>query len=164
MLLNPGLSFLVCCGAQDWVGWECCAFWWWWVVLVSVSKILTFAFRHLVFSGASFYSCLWLELVPQVIMLVSISRPGRLVLSLVSVVTVLCRQALLLQGRCPDISCSNLPAAEVVFHSLEVLRSCGGYYEDLLGVRKLCTQGTPVLEWTRRDLCPWPGQVICFLS
>ena len=48
-----------------------------------------FAFRHLVFSGASCYSCLWLELVPQVIMLASISRPGRLALSLVSVVRVL---------------------------------------------------------------------------
>ena len=57
--------------------------------MVSVSKILTFAFRHLVISGVSCYSCLWLELVPQVIMLASISRPGRLALSLVSVVRVL---------------------------------------------------------------------------
>jgi hypothetical protein len=48
-----------------------------------------FAFRLLVFSGASCYSCLWLEFVPQVIMLASISRPGRLDLSLVSVVRVL---------------------------------------------------------------------------
>jgi hypothetical protein len=59
------------------------------VVLISVSRILTFAFHHLVFSGASCYSCLWLELVPQVILLRSISRPGRLSLSLVSVVRVL---------------------------------------------------------------------------
>ena len=51
------------------------------MVLVSVSKILMFAFRHLVISGVSCYSCLWLELVPQVIMLASISRPGRLALS-----------------------------------------------------------------------------------
>jgi hypothetical protein len=48
-----------------------------------------FAFRHLEFSGASCYSCLWLVLVPQVIMLASISRPGRLALSLVPVVRVL---------------------------------------------------------------------------
>ena len=40
-----------------------------------------FAFHHLVISGASHYSCLWLELVPQVILLASISRPGRLALS-----------------------------------------------------------------------------------
>jgi hypothetical protein len=64
-------------------------FWWWWVVLVSVSKILTFAFCHPVISGVSCYSCLWLELVPQVIMLTSISRPGRLDLSWVSVFRVL---------------------------------------------------------------------------
>jgi hypothetical protein len=36
-----------------------------------------------------FFESLWLELVPQVIMLASISRPGRLALSLVSVVRVL---------------------------------------------------------------------------
>jgi hypothetical protein len=59
------------------------------VVLISVSRILMFAFRHLVFSGASCYSCLWLELVPQVIMLASITIPGRPALSLVSVVRVL---------------------------------------------------------------------------
>jgi hypothetical protein len=40
-----------------------------------------FAFHHLVISGASCYSCLWLELVPQVILLASISKPGRLALS-----------------------------------------------------------------------------------
>ena len=56
--------------------------------MVSVSKILMFAFRHLVISEASCYSCLWLELVPQVTLLASISRPGRLALSLVSVVRV----------------------------------------------------------------------------
>jgi hypothetical protein len=39
-----------------------------------------FAFHYLVISGASCYSCLWLELVPQVILLASISRPGRLAL------------------------------------------------------------------------------------
>jgi hypothetical protein len=49
--------------------------------LVSVSKILTFAFSHLVISGVSCYSCLWLELVPPMILLASIGRPGRLALS-----------------------------------------------------------------------------------
>jgi hypothetical protein len=67
---------------------------------MSVSRILTFAFRYLVISGASCYSCLWLEFFPQVIMLASISRPGRLALSLVSVVRVLSAGKLfLLQGR-----------------------------------------------------------------
>jgi hypothetical protein len=46
------------------------------VVLVSVSKILTFTFRHLVMSGVSCYSCLWLEIVPLVILLASISDLG----------------------------------------------------------------------------------------
>ena len=59
------------------------------VVLVSVSKILTSAFHHLVISGISCYSCLWLQLVPPVILLDSISRPGRLDLSCISVVIVL---------------------------------------------------------------------------
>jgi hypothetical protein len=40
-----------------------------------------FTFRHLVISGVSCYSCLWLEIVPLVILLASISRPGRLDLS-----------------------------------------------------------------------------------
>jgi hypothetical protein len=47
----------------------------------SVSKILTFAFHHLVISAVSCYSCLWLEIVPLMILLASISRPGRLALS-----------------------------------------------------------------------------------
>ena len=51
------------------------------MVLVSVSKILTFTFRYLVISGVSCYSCLCLEIVPLVILLPSISRPGRLALS-----------------------------------------------------------------------------------
>ena len=37
--------------------------------MVSVSKNLTFAFHHLVISGVSCFSCLWLELVPPVILL-----------------------------------------------------------------------------------------------
>ena len=50
------------------------------MVLVSVSKILTFTFFHLVISGVSCYCCLCLEIVPLVILLHYISRPGRLAL------------------------------------------------------------------------------------
>ena len=88
-------------------------------------------------------------------MLASISRPGRLALSLVSVVRVLsagklssCREGAHIYG----VPICLL--AEVVFPSPEVLRSRGGSCEDLEGVQKLCTQGTLVLEWTGRDLCP----------
>jgi hypothetical protein len=49
--------------------------------LVSVSKILMFAFRHLVISGVSCYSFLWLELVPPVILLASVRTPGSPTLS-----------------------------------------------------------------------------------
>ena len=115
--------------------------------MISVSRILTFAFRHLVFSGASCYSCLWLELVPQVIILASISRSGRLALSLVSVVRVL--SAGKLSSCIAGVQISvvrNCLLAGVVFHSSEVLRSHGGSCEDLGGVQKLRAQGTPLLE------------------
>jgi hypothetical protein len=79
---------------------------------------------HLVISEASCYSCLWLELVPQVIKLVSISRPGRLALSLVSVVRVFsagklssCKEGAQISG------VQTCLLAEVVFHSPEVLES-----------------------------------------
>jgi hypothetical protein len=48
-----------------------------------------FAFHHLVISGISCYSCLWLELVTFVILLASISRPVKLPLFWVSVVRAL---------------------------------------------------------------------------
>ena len=80
MLLNPGLAFWVCWVVLDWVRWECWV-WWRWVVLVSVSKIITFAFHHLVISGVSCYTCLWLVLAPLVILLAFLKRPGRLALS-----------------------------------------------------------------------------------
>ena len=51
------------------------------LVLVPVSKILTFAFCHLVISGVSCSSCLWLDLVPPVILLASVSTPGSPALS-----------------------------------------------------------------------------------
>jgi hypothetical protein len=72
MLLNHCLSFWVFWGAQDWVGWECC-------VLMMVSSLgfcYLDSFVCLLLSGN-----LWLELVPQGIMLASISRPERLDLS-----------------------------------------------------------------------------------
>jgi hypothetical protein len=80
MLLNLGLAFRVCWGALDWAKWEC------WVLMMvsglgSVSNILMFTFRHLVISGVSCYICVCLEIVPQVILLASISRPRRLDLS-----------------------------------------------------------------------------------
>jgi hypothetical protein len=85
------------------------------------------ALCHLVISEASCYSCLWLELVPQMIKLASISRPGRLDLSLVSVVRVLsagklssCREGAQISG------VQTCLLAEVVFHSPEVLGSHGG--------------------------------------
>ena len=40
-----------------------------------------FAFSHLVISGISCYSWLWLELVTPMILIASISRPGRYLLS-----------------------------------------------------------------------------------
>jgi hypothetical protein len=43
--------------------------------LVFVSKVLIFAFHHLLISGVSCYSCLWLELIPPVILLASLSTP-----------------------------------------------------------------------------------------
>jgi hypothetical protein len=47
------------------------------------------AFSHMAISRVSCYSCLWLELVSPVILLASISRPGRLTVSWVSLVRVL---------------------------------------------------------------------------
>jgi hypothetical protein len=49
-----------------------------WFLLV---KFFMFAFHHLVISGISCYSCLCLELVPPVILLVSVSSPGSPALS-----------------------------------------------------------------------------------
>jgi hypothetical protein len=112
-------------------------------------------FCHLVISEASCYSCLWLELVPQVTLLASISRPGRLALSLVSVVRVFSASKLSSCREGTQISSvRTCLLAEVVFHSPEVLRSHGGSFEDLRGVLRLHAQGALVLEWTGRDLCP----------
>ena len=109
--------------------------------MVSVSKILTSAFHHLVISGISCYSCLLLELALLVIMLPSISRPGRLDLSLVSVVRLLsagklssCREGAQISG------IRTCLLAEVVFHSPQVLRSRGESSGDLGDVRGLCAQ------------------------
>ena len=53
--------------------------------MISVSKILTFAFRTLIISGVICSSCLCLEL-PPVILLASVSTPLSLTLSFVTVV------------------------------------------------------------------------------
>ena len=108
--------------------------------MISVSRILKFAFRHLVISEASCYSCLWLELVPQVTLLASINRPGRLALSLVSVGRVFSTGKLSSYREGTQISgVRNCLLAEVVFHSPEVLGSGGescvghcGCWETLL--------------------------------
>ena len=55
VLGNPGLSVVGELGSDDAK-----------VVLVSVGKILMFAFYHLVISGVICSCCLWLELVPPV--------------------------------------------------------------------------------------------------
>ena len=57
--------------------------------MVFVSKILMFAFHHLVISGVRCFSCFWLELVPPVILLASVSTPGRPTLSCIPVVRAL---------------------------------------------------------------------------
>ena len=125
------------------------------MVLVSVCRIFTFAFCHLVISGASCYSCLWLELVPQVIMLASISSPGRLDLSLVSVVRVLsagklssCRKGAKISG------VRTCLLAEVVFYSPEVLRSCGGSCGGPCGC--------PETPWARNPGAgiDWKGNIV----
>ena len=78
------------CVEVPWVGLGgSTGFWWLIVVLVSVSKILSSAFHHLVSSGVSSYSCLWLGVVPLVIPLFSTNRLGRLALFWVSVVRAL---------------------------------------------------------------------------
>ena len=57
--------------------------------MFSVNKILIFAFCYLVISGVRCYSCLWLELVPPVVLLASVSTLGIPTLSRVSVFRVL---------------------------------------------------------------------------
>jgi hypothetical protein len=72
--------------------------------------MLNFAFGHLLISGVSCYSCLWLEPVPPVILLASVSSPGSPALFWVSVVRVISSgQAFLLQGRCTEVWRSDLP-------------------------------------------------------
>ena len=101
-----GVSRTCCSGSTE--------LWWYWVVLLSVSKSLKFSFHHLVISAVRCSSCLWLVLVPPVILLATVSTPGSWTLSLSllnpSGQSTLCRQALLLQGRCTDIWSSSLSA------------------------------------------------------
>jgi hypothetical protein len=162
MLLNPVLAFQCVEVPRTGQGGSA-ALWWWQVVFVSASKILTFAFRHLAFSGVSCYSCLWLVFVLLVILLAFISRPGRLALSWVSVVRALCtgkpsscREGAQISG------IRTCLLAEVAFHSPEVLRSSWESSRDLRGVLQLRTQSDLVLAPTRRYLWPWSGQVFCF--
>ena len=54
--------------------------------MISVSKILAFAFHYLVISAVKCSSCLWLKLVPPMSLLASVSTPGSSTLSRVPVV------------------------------------------------------------------------------
>ena len=105
MILNLNLAFLVCCGIHDSLCW---AFWVPMIPvdLVSVSKILMFAFHHLEISGVRCSSCLWLELVPPVVLLSSWEINSLLC---PSGQNTLCRQALLLQRRCTEVWSSDPP-------------------------------------------------------
>jgi hypothetical protein len=102
-----------------------------------------------------------------VILLASISRPGRVSLSLVSVGRVFsagklssCREGTQISGVRTRL------LAEVVFHSLEVL---GSRVESCVGpcgcLARLRWQGTPGLEWSGRGLCPrsGPGSLLPYL-
>jgi hypothetical protein len=143
-------------------GWSA-AFWWWWVVLASVSKILTFASSHLVISGVSYYNCLWLELVLLAILLVSISRPERLVSPEFQWSEHSLQTSSPLAGKVAQISgVWTYLLAEVVFHSPAVLRSHGECSGDIGGFHQLCAQDDPVLGPTGRDLWPWSVQVFSF--
>jgi hypothetical protein len=97
-----------------------------------------------------------------VTLLASISRPGRVALSLVSVGRVFsagklssCREGTQISGVRTGL------LAEVVFHSLEVLgsrgESCVGPCGCLAGVRQLRWPGSPGLEWSGRGFCPGSG-------
>ena len=71
-----------------------------------------------------------------------------------SVQSTLCRQALLLQGRCPDIWCSNLPPGRSCDLLTEVLRSRGGSCVYLTGVSLLWALATPVKAGTEVTCAP----------
>jgi hypothetical protein len=125
------------------------------VVLISVNRILRFAFCHLLIFEASCYSCLLLELVPQVIMLASISRPWRLALSFVSVVRVLsagmlssCREGAQISGF------RTCLLAEVVFHSPEVLGSRGESCVGPCGCQETLLARHPGAQVERKGLVP----------
>jgi hypothetical protein len=101
-----------------------------------------------------------------VTLLASISRPGRVALSLVSVGRVFsagklssCREGTQIFGVRTGL------LAEVVFHSLEVL---GSHVESCVGpcgCQATLLARYPVLEWSWRDLCPrsGPGSLLPYL-
>jgi hypothetical protein len=114
-----------------------------------------FAFRHLVISEAGCYSCLWLELVPQVTLLASIIRPGRLALSSVSVGRVFsvgklssCREGTQISG------VPTCLLAEVVFHLPEVLGSRGESCVGPCGCRVTPLARHPGARVERKGLVP----------
>jgi hypothetical protein len=93
-----------------------------------------------------------------VTLLASISRPGRLALSLVSVGRVFsacklssCREGTQISG------VRTCLLAEVVFHSLKVLGSRGESCVCPCGCQATPLARHPVLEWSGRALCPRSG-------
>jgi hypothetical protein len=133
--------------------------------LISFSRILTFAFHHLVISEASCYSCLWLELVPQVTLLAFISRPGRVALSLVSVVRVFSAGKLSSCSEGAQISgVRTCHLAEVVFHSPEVLGSRGESCVDPCGCLETLLARLPGARVDQKGLVPQLRLLLSFFQ
>jgi hypothetical protein len=98
MLLYLNLFLCVCVGVSRIPCGGSAGFWWCWVLLLSVSTFHKFAFCHLAIPDTSCFSCLWLELVPPVTLLASVSTPRIPTLSWVSVVRILSVGKLSLAG------------------------------------------------------------------
>jgi hypothetical protein len=102
-----------------------------------------FAFCHLVISDVSCYSCLWLELVSPVVLLASVSSPGRPAPSWVSVVIAL--------------SAGNLSSCRVVHRGL-VFRSAS--WLKMKAWNRACPRRCvssavwvlTCMDWSHRDL------------
>ena len=106
MILNLSLAFQECWGIKDSLLWVCCA-----LMMLSglgsVSKISKFAFHYLVISGVNVLAGSgWSLLLLNSVSFCQYSWESNSLLS-PSVQRSLCRQALLLQGRCPEVWSSD---------------------------------------------------------